>query len=465
MQFNRQSLDTDLLLSRVEPAADGPVSGAAALTREHYKVISVAALGGMLEFFEFVTFIFLTPMIGRHFFPADTPLWVQQLQALAIFAAGYLVRPLGGIVLANLGDLVGRKRVFGLTLFLMAVPTLAIGLLPDYAQIGVMAPLALLLCRILQGLSLGGELPGALVFVSEHVDERRLGMAIGTLGASLGLGTFLASGVLSLLTVRLGAQQMSDFGWRIPFLLGGVFGLVSVYLRRYAHETPVFKALRANISSAREVPIKTLLRDYRRETLLCALMTCIPVVIPAAVTLYSVAYLQTYTQLGAPAIHEAQTWMLLSVIFGNLVIGWMSDRLGFVKVFMLASLAHIAALYWFYLGSMDGSGGFVFRYIVLGFTCGYISMPLVALIRSFPVQTRYTGIAVSYNICAALLGGTTPLIVSALTHYDPITVAHLPAAVALLGMLVLPIVVRSGKPVHSIKTGEIRPSRQHAVAP
>jgi MFS family permease len=142
------------------------------LNRQDYKTLTLAALGGALEFYDFIIFVFFAAVVGELFFPADIPEWLRQVQTFGIFAAGYLARPLGGIIMAHFGDLVGRKKMFTLSILLMALPTLAIGLLPTYASVGIVAPLLLLLMRILQGAAIGGEVPGAWVFVAEHVPEK-----------------------------------------------------------------------------------------------------------------------------------------------------------------------------------------------------------------------------------------------------------------------------------------------------
>jgi MFS family permease len=139
------------------------------LTRNDYKTLSLSALGGALEFYDFIIFVFFATVVGKLFFPADMPEWLRLMQTFGIFAAGYLARPLGGIVMAHFGDLLGRKKMFTLSIFMMAVPTLIMGLLPTYAQIGLWAPILLLLMRVIQGAAIGGEVPGAWVFVSEHV--------------------------------------------------------------------------------------------------------------------------------------------------------------------------------------------------------------------------------------------------------------------------------------------------------
>ena len=149
------------------------------LNRQDLRTLTLAALGGALEFYDFIIYVFFAVVIGELFFPAHMPEWLRQLQTFGIFAAGYLARPLGGIIMAHFGDRIGRKRMFTLSIFLMAVPTLLIGLLPTYQVIGMAAPMLLLLLRILQGAAIGGEVPGAWVFVAEHVPARRVGLASG----------------------------------------------------------------------------------------------------------------------------------------------------------------------------------------------------------------------------------------------------------------------------------------------
>ena len=185
------------------------------LNRQDYKTLTLAALGGALEFYDFIIFVFFAAVVGALFFPADIPEWLRQVQTFGIFAAGYLARPLGGIVMAHFGDLVGRKKMFTLSILLMAVPTLAIGLLPTYESMGIIAPLLLLLMRILQGAAIGGEVPGAWVFVAEHVPVRRIGIACGTLTAGADdRDPAWLRGCNHHQYQHGGQQAVHDWGWR-----------------------------------------------------------------------------------------------------------------------------------------------------------------------------------------------------------------------------------------------------------
>ncbi|PLV55475.1 MFS transporter, partial [Erwinia sp. B116] len=192
------------------------------LTRHDYKMIGLSLLGGALEVFDFIIFVFLSAVIADVFFPADTPEWVRLLQSMTIFSVGYLARPLGGLLIAHYADRYGRKRMFNFTVLFMALPCLAMGLLPGYAQIGYWAPLLLLLARIIQGAALGGEVPNAWVFVAEHTPARHRGLALGMLQAGLTFGYMLAALTVTLITTLFSADEMRDWAWRIPFIVGGL---------------------------------------------------------------------------------------------------------------------------------------------------------------------------------------------------------------------------------------------------
>lgn len=243
------------------------------LNRQDYKTLTLAALGGALEFYDFIIFVFFAAVVGELFFPADIPEWLRQVQTFGIFAAGYLARPLGGIIMAHFGDLVGRKKMFTLSILLMALPTLAIGLLPTYSSVGIIAPLLLLLMRILQGAAIGGEVPGAWVFVAEHVPEKRIGIACGTLTAGLTVGILLGSVVATLINTSLTPQGIHDGGWRIPFLLGGVFGLIAMYLRRWLQETPIFLEMQQRKALAQELPVKAVALKHQKAVVISMLLT------------------------------------------------------------------------------------------------------------------------------------------------------------------------------------------------
>src|ERR1700744_5039348 len=214
------------------------------LTSAEIRTLALASLGGALEFYDFVVFVFFTAVIGKLFFAASLPDWVRQTQTFGIFAAGYLARPWGGIVMATFGDTRGRKRMFTLSVLLMAIPTLLIGLLPTYESIGIAAPLLLMMMRVMQGVGIGGEAPGGWVFVAEHARRGRVGFAVGLLTGGLSLGILLGSLVATGLNLVFTQAQIAAGYWRLPFLIGGAFGFTAMLLRRWLQETPVFEEIR-----------------------------------------------------------------------------------------------------------------------------------------------------------------------------------------------------------------------------
>ena len=404
------------------------------LTRDDYRTLSLAALGGALEFYDFVIYVFLAPVIGRLFFPADMPEWLRLLQTFGIFSAGYLARPIGGIVLAHFGYLLGRKRMFALSIFLMAVPTLAIGLLPTYATIGIAAPLLLLLMRILQGVAIGGEVPGAWVFVAEHVPEQRFGFGIGTLTAGLTTGILIGSLLAGAINTIYSAAEVAAFAWRVPFILGGGFGFVSVYLRRFLAETPVFQEMQARKALAREVPIKTVLRSHRAATLLALALTWVLTAAIVVVILFTPAYLQQIHHVPAPVALRANSVATLMFALGCLLFGWANDAIG-TRVSMIAGFGGLLiSSYAFYAGLPGTPGRLTLMYAVTGFFVGAATMVPIVAVRLFPAPIRFSGLSFSYNVSYAIFGGLTPIVLTIWLRTDPMAPAYYVGGLSLLGM-------------------------------
>jgi MFS family permease len=404
--------------------------------REQFKALGIASLGGMLEYFEFIIFVFLAPQISYHFSSPDMPEWVRLMQTFGIFAAGFLVRPVGGILMAQLGDLVGRKRIFTLTLALMAVPTLAIGLLPGYAQIGIWAPILLLVARLAQGIALGGELPGAISFVSEQVSGSRVAFALGVLASTICLGSLAGSLVVTSLANYLGSEAMMEYGWRIPFLLGGVFGLLSVYLRRFTHETPVFEAMKARLMLSERPPFKVLVAEHRFNLFAGMVFAATTTVVAAATQQFPVTLFVTMKDLPMAEVSGVQTLMIFFTMIGNILGGLLvslrvfSLRVGYIGFQAIT----IAATFWAY--SQNTVAGLYAPFIVLGLAGGgAMGLSLTFMARAFPAQLRYTGLATCYNIPIAVFGGTALIILTYLSRFSHEYPALYPAFFCVLSMV------------------------------
>ena len=404
------------------------------LTRSDYKTLSLSALGGALEFYDFIIFVFFATVVGKLFFPVDMPEWLRLMQTFGIFAAGYLARPLGGIVMAHFGDLLGRKKMFTLSIFLMAVPTLIMGLLPTYAQIGLWAPVLLLVMRVIQGAAIGGEVPGAWVFVSEHVPARHTGYACGTLTAGLTSGILLGSLVATLINSVYSAEEVADYAWRIPFLLGGVFGLFAVYLRRWLHETPVFAEMQARKALAEEVPLRAVLRDHRGAIVLSMLLTWLLSAGIVVVILMTPALLQSLYQVSPTDSLLANSLAIVLLSIGCILAGALADRFGAGRIFVAGSLALLASSWTFY-HTLGSHPELLFpMYALTGLCVGIVGAVPYVMVKAFPPVVRFSGLSFSYNLAYAIFGGLTPMLVTALLKFSPMAPAYYVAGICSIGL-------------------------------
>ena len=398
------------------------------------RTLSLASLGGMLEFYDFVIFVFFTGVIGKLFFPSDLPDWLRQLQVFGIFAAGYFARPLGGVIMAHLGDLHGRKRMFTLSVLMMAIPTLLIGVLPTYASIGIAAPLLLLVMRLIQGAAIGGEAPGGWVFVAEHAPPGHQGFAVALLTCGLCFGLLLGSLVATLFNLLLTPAQIAGGLWRLPFLLGGVFGLGAMVLRRRLTETPVFEAMRQRAAMSRELPLRTVVRAHGGAVMLAMVNTWMLTAGIVVVILMTPALLQKSFGLTAHDTLLANLAGTAALCGSVVIVGKLVDRFGVRPLAVLMGVLLIAATYALYLGAAWMPKALIPLYALAGAATGAVALTPIVMARSFPASVRFTGFSLSYNLAYAVLGGLTPLIVIWLIQFDRLAPAHYMAFVTVIGI-------------------------------
>jgi MFS family permease len=400
------------------------------------RTLSLASLGGALEFYDFVIFVFFTAVIGKLFFPASMPEWIRQLQTYGIFAAGYLARPLGGIVMAHFGDLRGRKNMFMLSVLLMAIPTLTIGLLPTYQTIGPGAPLLLLVMRVLQGMAIGGEAPGGWVFVAEHARRGQLGFAVGLLTCGLTCGILLGSVVATGLTLAFTQTQIAHGLWRFPFILGGAFGIIAMFLRRWLDETPVFEEMRRRATISRELPLRAVLRGHRRAIAVSMISTWMLTAMIVVIILMTPSLLVSVFRLPPHSVQLANLAGTAGLCLSTVVVGGATDRFGIRRVAIPLLLFLIAATYALYVCAQRAPSHLWIAYVFAGIGTGGAALTPIVMVRAFPAAVRFTGVSFSYNLAYAVFGGITPLFVAWLTHLNPLAPAHYIAAITALGLIV-----------------------------
>lgn len=388
-------------------AAAAANTAARPLDRRDARTLLLSALGGALEFYDFVVFVFLTQQLGVLFFPQGTAPWLAQIKVYGIFAAGYLARPLGGIVMAHFGDRSGRKRMFTLSVFLMALPTLFIGLLPTYAQVGMLAPLLLLLLRIVQGIAVGGEVPGAWVFVAEHAPSTRTGFACGSLTAGLTAGILLGSLVATWLNARLAPAQLLDWGWRVPFLLGGVFGFAAVWLRRWLSETPVFAEMRERKQLSSELPLRVVLAGHRRGVVVSMLVTWMLTAAIVVLILMLPTLAPKSFAIPAKQAFFGNALAACMLTAGCIVYGWLADRWGALRTLLIGSLLLIVGTWALFADLGAGGAHFLSLYALAGLLVGVVGVVPVVMVQAFPPAVRFSGLSFSYNVAYAVFGAGT----------------------------------------------------------
>ena len=405
------------------------------LGRRDIRTLTLAALGGALEFYDFVVFVFFAIPLSQLFFPHDTAPWLAQLQVFGIFAAGYLARPLGGIVMAHYGDKLGRKRMFTLSVFLMAVPTLGIGLLPVYAQVGMLAPLALLSLRVVQGIAVGGEVPGAWVFVAEHVPARRVGFACASLTSGLTVGIVIGSLAAAAINSRMSPAEVLDHGWRLPFLAGGAFGFLAVWLRRWLSETPVFEAMHARRELASGLPLRQVFEQHFPSVLLSMLVTWMLTAAILVIVLMTPSLVQSVFHVAPARAFLGNTVASVALALGCLGYGVLADRIGFARALLFGAAGLVVCSYALYLDLRFGAAHFLVLYALAGLAVGVVGVVPALMVVAFPPAVRFSGLSFSYNIAYAVFGGITPPLIGLLVkQFGVLAPAHYVAFAAVIGM-------------------------------
>jgi MFS family permease len=428
------------------------------------KALLLASVGSAFEFYDFVIFVFLTSVIAKLFFPPSLPDWDRQLQSYAIFAAGYVVRPLGGIVMAHLGDTRGRKRVFGFSLLLMALPTLAIALLPTYSKIGVSAPILLLAMRLVQGMSIGGEAPGAWVFVAERAKAGRAGFAIGLLTSGLCGGILLGSLVSIGLNMVFTSAQVVSGAWRVPFLVGGIFALCSAMLRKWLSETEAFRLMRLRTESSREFPLRVVFRNHKKAVLSSIASTWLLTAAILVVILLTPSIQQEIFGIPLAQMQWANLAGTTALCISTVVVGLLTDRFGIRRVAVPAVLLLTAATYALYLGAERAPSALLPLYVLAGLGAGAATLIPIVMVHAFPPAVRFTGVAFSYNLAYAVFGGVTPMIVSTLAHITPLGPAHFITAAAAVSLIAIVLAPTAFDSPHETARADLRKEAIEVVA-
>ena len=381
------------------------------ISRSEWRVIMLASLGGALEFYDFVVYGIFAKYIAAAFFPQSDSL-LSLIVAFAVFAVGYFARPIGGMVLSHFGDKYGRRRVFIASMLCMSLATVGMGLLPPYAVWGGAATLLMVALRIAQGFFLGGELPGAITYVSETA-PRKAGLACGMIFVCVNTGVLFAA-LLSLFVHEvLTPDQLAAWGWRIGFLFGGVMGLISFWLRLSLEETPEFARMK---HAAAKAPLPELLKGHGVQVLVAIL--CL-----GSMSAYNgllIAHMPSYLAspaLGYSDLQASQAQNLCLVVISLLlpVFAWLGDKIPRRLILGWGSVLTAALAWPYYQALVDHSVNLYLLVVVWGASAATFLGTFSGIAADlFPTRVRFSGVAVSMNVSVSVFSGTAPLIATAL---------------------------------------------------
>src|SRR6188474_1382498 len=406
------------------------------ITPEGWRIVLLASLGGTLEFYDFVIFGVFARDIADAVFPASDPL-VSLILSYATFAVGYLARPIGGLVLSHYGDRYGRRAVFLWSVFIMSGATLGMGLVPDYATIGVAASLLMVTLRVIQGFCLGGELPGALTYVVETA-PRIAPFVCGVVFACVTMGVAVATGVSLSVRTFMDPALVPAYGWRIAFVLGGLGGVLSFVLRRSLEESPEFARMR---SLASRRPFTELLRTHFKPVLIGCLLLAGTGCFNGLFFSHLPGYLAGVLKYDPRQAVLSQTVGVIASAIGILITGWIGDRIP-PRHLLRAGVALLLVFAWSFYGALESRAmNLTMLCVLAGLAAGLTNGSFAVLLTDlFPTRVRFTGVALVFNVSFTIFSGTAPLVATTLISdtgrvTSPSYMMMASAALALIGSL------------------------------
>jgi MFS transporter, MHS family, proline/betaine transporter len=400
------------------------------------QAVSAAVIGNVLEWYDFAVYGFLASIIGKTFFPSGDDV-SQLLAAFAVYGVGFLARPIGGIVIGRIGDTRGRKTALILTIMLMAAGTVLIGLIPGYASIGIAGPLLVLIARLMQGFSAGGEWGGSTAFIVEWAEEGERGFLGSFQQCSVSAGLLLGSGVAALVATLLEPATMEAWGWRVPFLLGALLGPVGIYMRRNIDETPAYeKAMRTPAAAADDdvAPFWLAARAFG--------FTILWTVAFYIFLNYMPTFIKTYAKVSSAAALWSNTIGLLVLVVAIPIMGRLSDRIGRKPLLLACCVCFIVLPYPVFVLYLSAPplGVIIAVQVVFGLIIAMFSGAGPAAISEiFPTRIRSTWMTTGYALSVAIFGGFAPYIATWLiaTTGSPISPVYYVIAAAVVSTIVI----------------------------
>lgn len=399
------------------------------------QIIYLTIFGSFFSCLDFTVYVFFKEVISSAFFPENLPDWLKEVSFWGVVASGYVFRPIGGIVLGDYGDRYGRKPILMLSLGILSISTLAIGLLPSFAQVGIFAPLALIAFRCIQGFAYGAEVPASWVYVAEHLPRTHIGVVCSMVISSTIVSLLFCNFLYHFLASMLKLEDMVSFGWRLPFILGSIGTVIAIMLRKRLPETKVWLQAYAKGKTVSRLPIRVAFAKYRygvfTTLMLSWFISSLFIIVLLIIPNISIGYLDMESRV----MNIANGLGTLFGALGAVVFGVLADRFNVGKVLIAGCIA-LAIISITFFHHADASGELVFLlYSILGFCFGVIGVVPSIFVQLFPVEVRFSGVSFCYNITYGFTGALTPILLGIATTYLSLAPALYIVFICVIGIM------------------------------
>jgi MFS transporter, MHS family, proline/betaine transporter len=374
------------------------------------RTVLSASIGTVLEWYDFSIYAYLAAIFARLFFPTSRSA-VALLLSYSVFAIGYVARPLGAMLFGHFGDTKGRKKALSITILLMGISTCGIGLLPSYDSVGIGATILLVILRLLQGIAVGGEAFGSVCFTIESIPQQKNGFFSALVWSCSGIGMLLASLVVFITLWLFQGELLYMVGWRLPFLLAAVSGIIGYYIRSKTCETQAFQCLERD-RLIEKFPLKTILISYKSLIFKLVGLYLLSALITYLAFIFMPVYFSDVLGHSRVNANAVNTVMLVVLISLDIFFGWLSDKLGRKPIMLTAACGFVVLAYPLYYFIAHGNMvELIFAQALFTLLAAGFQGPLMALtIDLIPVNIRYTLGSLGYNIAYSIFGGTAPLV-------------------------------------------------------
>lgn len=388
------------------------------LNASERRIVILASLGGLLEFYDFTIYGLFSVYFAQQFFPSHDK-FISIIASYAVFVVGYIARPIGGIIFSHIGDEIGRKTVLILTMIIMGLASLGIGFLPNYEHIGIFAPILLLLFRLIQGLAIGGELPSMIVYVTESMPHKR-GFAIGGVLTGTDGGLVLGMLINFILVSLFNTEQLQSFGWRIPFVIGGLLCFVSYQIRKKLHESVIFEKSK----NRPKFPLGHLLANYPLQVLYGIALIAVMSTFVMLTLIFMPTYLEQIAGLNLNIIGHYILIAAIITIMSTYLMGILANRFNPRKLMLLVCIMAVIISIISYTVLLANKQYILTALCLLTILQGSFAVLAPLLISYiFPTEIRLSGVALSYNLSHTLFGGMAPIIITSIIHHSGLAYA------------------------------------------